>query len=91
MCHAAGRKKVEAFGDFPLPDISTLIEQTVIAGRVTNANIRCIGASINTSALTDDHRAKYLAETAAIIGLPCVDPVATGPGPLVDYLIDLFK
>lgn len=91
VCHAAGRKKVEAFGDFPLPDIATLIEQTVITGRVTNANIRCIGASINTSALTDDQRVKYLAETAAIIGLPCVDPVATGPGPLVDYLIDLFK
>jgi uncharacterized NAD-dependent epimerase/dehydratase family protein len=91
VCHAAGRKKVEAFGDFPLPDISTLIEQTVIAGRVTNPNIRCIGASINTSSLTDDQRAKYLAETAGNIGLPCVDPVATGPGPLVDYLIDTFK
>jgi uncharacterized NAD-dependent epimerase/dehydratase family protein len=91
VCHEAGRKKVEAFGDFLLPEIATLIEQTVIAGRVTNPNIRCVGISVNSSNLSADQRASYLAETAESTGLPCVDPIATGVGPLVDHLIDLYK
>lgn len=90
ICHEAGRKKIEAFGDFPLPDLPTLIEQTIIAGRVTNPNIRCVGISINASKLSADQRARYLAATAEETGLPSVDPVATGVGPLVDHLIENF-
>ena len=79
------------FGDFPLPEIATLIEQTIVAGRVTNPNIRCVGVSVNTSKLSEEQRAGYLAETAENTGLPCVDPVATGVGPLVDHLVESFK
>ena len=91
VCHEAGRKKIEAFGDFALPDIPTLIEQTIIAGRVTNPNIRCIGVSVNTSKLSDAEREKYLAKVTEETGLPCVDPVATGVGPLVDHLLAEYK
>ena len=91
VCHAAGRKKVEAFGDFPLPSIPTLIEQTMVAGRVTSPDIRCAGVSINTSGIPEADRKKYLAEVSAETGLPCVDPVAGGTGPLVDYLLKEFN
>lgn len=91
ICHEAGRKKVEAFGDFLLPDFPTLIEQTTIAGRVTNPDIRCVGASINTSKLSESERQAYLEEKRELIGLPCVDPVATGVGDIVDHIQKLFK
>jgi uncharacterized NAD-dependent epimerase/dehydratase family protein len=91
VCHEAGRKKIEAFGNFPLPDFATLIEQTVIAGRVTNPDIRCVGISVNTSKLSDEERSRYLAETSRELGLPCVDPVATGVGPIVDQLLEEFN
>lgn len=90
VCHAAGRKFVEAFPDCPLPDIPTLIEQTIVCGRVTNANIRCAGISINTSTIGEEDREKYLGELAKQTGLPCVDPVAGGVAPIVDYLEEHF-
>lgn len=91
VCHEAGRKSIEAFGDFPLPEIATLIEQTTIAGRVTNPDIRCIGVSVNTSKLSSEQRAAYLAETTASTGLPCVDPIATGVASLVDHLSATYQ
>ncbi len=90
VCHAAGRKFVEAFPDCPLPDIPTLIEHTIACGRVTNAAIRCAGISINTFKLTVNQRDAYLRELAEQNELPCVDPVATGVGPIVDYLEEHF-
>ena len=91
VCHAAGRKNVEAFGNFPLPDIPTLIEQTTIAGRVTNPDIRCVGVSFNTSKLSDEERESYLAEKREMLNLPCVDPVASGVGEIVDHIQASFK
>jgi D-glutamate N-acetyltransferase len=91
VCHEAGRTMIEAFPDFMLPSIPELIERTVAAGRLTNSAIRCVGISINTSGLSNDDRAACLASAAAESGLPCVDPVATGVGPLVDYIVETFR
>ena len=91
VCHEAGRKMIEAFPGFPLPTIPELIEHTKASGRLTNSAIRCVGVSVNTSALSPAARADYLAQTAAETGLTCVDPVATGVGPLVDYVVSTFK
>jgi uncharacterized NAD-dependent epimerase/dehydratase family protein len=90
ICHAAGRTMVEAFPDFQLPTISELIELTIANGRVTNRNIQCVGISVNTSDLADDERADYLGNLSAESGLPCVDPVATGVGPLVDHIVEEY-
>jgi uncharacterized NAD-dependent epimerase/dehydratase family protein len=91
VCHQAGRTMIDAFPGFPLPTIPELIEHTIINGRLTNAAIRCVGVSINTSGLSNDERAACLREIAAQTGLPCVDPVATGVGPLIDHIVEIFK
>ena len=90
ICHAAGRQYVEAFPECPLPDIPTLIEQTIVCGKVTNANIRCAGVSVNTSAMDAGERELHLRELSQLTGLPCVDPVATGVAPVVDNLAENF-
>ena len=86
VCHAAGRDYVEAFPECPLPSIPKLIEQTIVCGSVTNGGIRCTGVSVNTSTLDASERESHLRELSELTGLPCVDPVATGVGPIVDYL-----
>jgi len=86
VCHEAGREYVEAFPECALPSISELIKHTVACGSVTNAGISCAGISINTSAMQPDERKAHLREISALTGLPCVDPVATGVGPIVDNL-----
>lgn len=90
VCHEAGRENVEGFPDCPLPGIPKLIEQTIVCGSVTNTGIRCAGVSINTSRMQAAERDSHLRELAELTGLPCVDPVATGVGPIVDYLDENF-
>lgn len=90
VCHAAGRQFVEAFPECPLPSIPKLIEQTIVCGSVTNGGIRCAGVSINTSAMDASERESHLRDLSQSTGLPCVDPVATGVGPIVDYLDENF-
>jgi len=90
VCHAAGRQFVEAFPECPLPSIPKLIEQTIVCGKVTNGGIRCAGVSINTSTIDASERESHLRDLSELIGLPCVDPVATGVGPIVDYLDENF-
>ncbi len=90
ICHEAGRTMIEGFPGFMLPTIGELMELTVAAGRVTNPDIQCAGISVNTSSLSDEERADYLWKTSEEYGLPCVDPVATGVGSLVDHLEDTF-
>ena len=90
VCHEAGRENVEGFPDCRLPGIPTLIEQTIVCGSVTNTGIRCAGVSINTSRMQAAERDSHLRELAELTGLPCVDPVATGVGPIVDYLDENF-
>jgi len=90
VCHAADRVSIEAFSDFPLPTMKELIELTISNGRLTNKGIRCVGVSVNTSSLADNERDAYLDRVAVEVGLPCVDPVATGVSPLVDHIVATF-
>jgi len=77
VCHDPTRTTVLGHPDFPLPAIETVIEQTVLLGRLTNPAIRCAGISLNTSALADA-AAAVIAETADRLGLPVADPVRGG-------------
>lgn len=86
LCHAAGRTHVESWPKFELPTIEQAIERNIEIGRLTNPEIRCVGVSVNTSALDDAERTDYLAALADRHGLPCVDPLVGGTGPIVDRL-----
>ncbi|MEM7663043.1 MAG: DUF1611 domain-containing protein [Pseudomonadota bacterium] len=86
VCHAAERTHVASWPDFPLPSIGDVIERCLDIGRVTNPDIRCVGISANTSALSDEAREDYLGRVSDEYGLPCVDPMISGTGPIVSRL-----
>lgn len=90
VCHEAGREVIEAFPAFAAPTIGQLIELAMATGSLTNPDIRCAGISVNTSTLPGDQRQPYLDDLSTRYGLPCVDPVAIGVGPLVDHINELF-
>jgi uncharacterized NAD-dependent epimerase/dehydratase family protein len=56
---------------------------------LTNPGIRATGISLNTATLDEAGRRKALETASRITGLPAVDPVATGIGPLVDALLEI--
>ncbi|MFO1091110.1 MAG: N-acetyltransferase DgcN [Hyphomicrobiales bacterium] len=85
VCHEPTRKTMRGV-KHPLPSIGDVIERTLIEGRLTNPDIRCVGIAINTQALDEAATKTLLAETAAFYRLPCVDPVRTGVGPIVDHV-----
>jgi uncharacterized NAD-dependent epimerase/dehydratase family protein len=85
VCHEPTRKHMRGI-DHPLPAIGQVIERTVLEGRLTNPDIRCIGIAINTQALNDEPAMACLKSIGDEYGLPCVDPIRTGTGPVVDEL-----
>jgi uncharacterized NAD-dependent epimerase/dehydratase family protein len=90
VCHDPTRTHVSGWPDYPLPGIAELIERTIAIGSLTNRAIRCTGLALNTSKVPESERAAMLARYAAETGLPCVDPIKDGVGPLVDRLQQEF-
>jgi uncharacterized NAD-dependent epimerase/dehydratase family protein len=87
VCHDPLRRTVSGWPDFPLPTIAAVIERATAIGSLTNPAIRCVGVSLNTSKVPSSERAGLLARYAAETGLPCVDPLSGGVGPVVDRLL----
>lgn len=87
VCHAAGRSHIEGWKGFALPTIGEVIERTELIGRLTNADIRCVGISINTQDMDERERWGYLQSLADKYGLPCVDPLRDGTGAIVRELL----
>jgi uncharacterized NAD-dependent epimerase/dehydratase family protein len=90
VCHDPTRQSISGWEDFPLPSIAALIERTITIGSLTNAAIRCVGVALNTSKIPGAERASLLQGFARETGLPCVDPLIEGVGPIVDRLLTEF-
>ena len=71
---------------YKLPDLQTCIDANLAAARLTNPAVRCVGLSLNTSALDPAAAERTLREIELKYGLPAVDPLRTGVGKLVDVL-----
>jgi uncharacterized NAD-dependent epimerase/dehydratase family protein len=87
LCHDPARRTIDEYPDFPIPDLRTVIEDYVRAGRLTNSAIRCVGLSINSSSLSDAGCAEYFRRLSAELQLPVCDPVRTGVEVLADALL----
>lgn len=86
LCHEPTREHMRGLPQYPLPDLKTCIEANLVAARLTNPHVRCIGASINTGNMEEGAALAYLAEVEGTLGMPAVDPFRTGVGRLVDRL-----
>ena len=85
-CHDATRTRLRGAPEYPVPSIADCITAHVAGARLTNPDARCIGVAINTSGLEVEAAERTLKETEDRLGLPCVDPVATGVAAIVDRL-----
>ncbi len=87
LCHEPTRTHMRGLPHQPLPDIGACIEGHLAAARLTNADARCVGIAVNTSAMeTDEARAALLGELSDRFAMPAVDPVRDGVGPIADAL-----
>jgi uncharacterized NAD-dependent epimerase/dehydratase family protein len=86
VCHEPTRSHMRGLPGYKLPDLKLCVERNIEAAQLTNAAVRCVGLSINTAGLDAGVARDYLRQTEDRLGLPCVDPVRTGVGALVDNL-----
>ena len=86
MCHEPTRRHMRGLPGYRLPDLALCIARNVEAAQLTNPGARCVGVSVNTAALDAAAARDYLRRTEDELGLPCVDPVRSGVGAIVDRL-----
>jgi uncharacterized NAD-dependent epimerase/dehydratase family protein len=89
VCHEPTRSTMRGV-QHSLPSIAEVIERTVLEGKLTNPDIQCTGIAINTEHLNEADAEALLKKTGLELRLPCVDPMRTAVGPLVDELIRRF-
>ena len=84
LCHAVGRTVIDEYADYPVPDLRDCVAQYEQAARVTNAQARVVGISLNTEGLDDACALSACDEVGALTGLPCADPMLH----LLDGILD---
>jgi len=88
LCHDAERTEIdETGGDYPIPELGQVIDDALRMARRIRAQCFCAGVSVNTSSMGDIDRDNYLSQLQSELGLPCVDPIATGMTPITDFLL----
>ena len=87
LCHEPTRTHMRALPGRSLPGLAECIEANLRAARLTNPEVRFVGVSMDTSRLSEADREATLAAAEDELGVPCVDPVATGTGRIVDGLV----
>jgi uncharacterized NAD-dependent epimerase/dehydratase family protein len=68
--------------------LQQVIDRTVAIGSLTNPAIRCVGISLNTVGMASAERQEHLARFAGETGLPCVDPLVEGTGPIIQRMLN---
>lgn len=86
MCHVPTRTYVRGWKHMPQPDLAECVRINEFHARLTNPAARVIGFSMNTSEMEESEARAYCQAVQDQFGLPCVDPVRFGVGPLVDAL-----
>jgi uncharacterized NAD-dependent epimerase/dehydratase family protein len=87
LCHDPTRVHLNAFPDFPTPDLQTAAARYIAAARLTNPQVRLAGISLNTSMLDASAREALLAQTSALLNVPAFDPLQSDLTAVVDRIL----
>jgi uncharacterized NAD-dependent epimerase/dehydratase family protein len=91
LCHDATRSHIGGYPDYAVPPLEFCIGSYLEVARLTNANVRFAGVSLNCSGLEASARAAALARIREETGLVVADPMGAGAGVLVDALLDVER
>lgn len=86
LCHEPTRTHMRGLPDYPVPAMEEVMELALHMARLTNKDAKFVAISINTFHMSEEEADKYMKETEAKFGLPCVDPVRNGVARIVDVL-----
>ena len=89
VCHEPTRTHMRGLPHWPLPELGDCIEANLQAARLTNPDGRLRGHLRQHRGAGRREEAAGAAggDSARPTGLPCVDPMRTGVGPIADRLL----
>ncbi len=83
LCHDPSRRCLEGYPQVLIPPLAEVIALYLATGKLTNAKIRCIGISINSSSLDEPTWRQYQSQLHSELGLAVCDPMRGGVDALV--------
>jgi uncharacterized NAD-dependent epimerase/dehydratase family protein len=86
MCHEPGREIMRGVLHHSPPSLEDCIALNESCARLTAPEAKVIALAFNTSNMDDAEAEACMKEHSDKFGMPCVDPVRTGVGPIVDAL-----
>ncbi len=89
LCHEPTRTHMRGLKHMPIPRLEDCLRPYVSLATLTNPAAQFVGISIDTHLLEPALADRYLKELEDTFGLPCVDPLKGGAGPIVDRLAAL--
>jgi uncharacterized NAD-dependent epimerase/dehydratase family protein len=90
LCDEPGRPHMRGLPGRLLPSLSETLAANLRSAKLTNPDVVCIGAALNTSNLSAEESKRVCARIADELDLPAQDPVAMGVGEIVDHLLECF-
>jgi uncharacterized NAD-dependent epimerase/dehydratase family protein len=91
LCHDAARSHIDGYPDYAIPPLAYCVESYLEVGRLTNANLRFVGVSLNCSGIDASARAAAMAGIREETGLVVADPMGPGAAVLVDALLEVGR
>lgn len=89
LCHEPTRTHMRGLKHAPIPSLESCFRPYTALAALTNPNARFVGLCIDTHLLEPRMAERYLKQHEDKFGLPCVDPLKGGVGPIVDRLARL--
>lgn len=86
LCHEPTRTHMRGLPHQKLPGLAECLAANLQAARLTNPGVRAVGVAVDTHRLEPERRGDLLARIEDELGLPAVDPIATGVGRIADAL-----
>lgn len=77
LCHDPSRKHIEYHPHMPMPSLGVAAARYIEAAQLTNAGVKLVGVSLNTSALSQAERERALSQAEHELGVPSFDPLKT--------------
>jgi uncharacterized NAD-dependent epimerase/dehydratase family protein len=90
LCDEPGRPHIRGLPGRLLPSLQETLAANLRAAKLTNPDVVCVGAALNTSNLSPEEAKRVCARVSDDLGLPAQDPVAMGVGHIVDQLLECF-
>jgi len=87
LCHDPSRTHIAMAPHVKIPSLDILARRYIEAAQLTNAEVKLVGVSLNTSSLDDEAAAAELARIEQLLGVPAFDPMRTSPDAVIDRML----